>query len=275
MRGLYDNKQDIAPELRILTKFFELPAESDLATKITNRTNNQNGSKPRDFQSNSDIQTRLQSEIHQKYGSQYYYRIRRGERPELKKDKVIENDLIAQILISFDLKKPYETYLNLFASERHAEIFGRPEVTADRVVALHDILKLEDAVRSKMNNRRFANYPITKFFLLYLVRKALEIDAAGKDFITNPSTFLNQKDGRKRLKYCFKELVETLGQILSDEVDSRDEKSYFNYKSELKNFELVQVLGNSLMTNFKLLIRNPKYAKSFDKLWIDSEIEVC
>ena len=49
LRGLYENKQDITPELRILTKFFEVPEDSDLGVKITNRTNNQNGSKPRDF----------------------------------------------------------------------------------------------------------------------------------------------------------------------------------------------------------------------------------
>jgi hypothetical protein len=274
LRGLFENREYIKPELRIFTKFFRISPESELATKITNRTNNQNGSKPRDFQSNSEIQVRLQSDIRRKFKDEFFYRISRGERPELKKDEVIENELAGQLLLSFDLKKPYECNLNLFTNEKHREIFGRPIVTAERIVSLHDILKFVNEARTKMDNRRVANYPLTKFFLLYLIRLSLETDDKGKEFIDNTSKFLNQPKGRERLKYCFQKIVETLGIILNSEVNRIfEEKGFFDYKTELKNPASVRDLSSWLLTSYKVVISN-KYAMPFPQLWVDSEKEV-
>ncbi len=274
LRGLYENRENITPELRIFTKFFRTPPESELATKITNRTNNQNGSKPRDFQSNSEIQVRLQSDIQRKFGKEFFYRISRGEKPELAKDKVIENELAGQLLLSFDLKKPYESNSNLFTDQKHKEIFGRPMVTAERIIVLQDILKFINEARTKMDTRRFANYPLTKFFLLYLVRLALELDEKGKEFIDKPLDFLNQNKGRERLKYCFKRIVKTLATILNSEVERKiKEKGFFDYKTELKNPASIRDLSSLLLTHYEIVINN-NYDEPFSKLWIASEKEV-
>lgn len=67
INGLYENRTALSPELCILTKFIHIQPDSTLARKITDHTNNQNGTTYRDdLQSNNPIQTRLQSEMIQR-----------------------------------------------------------------------------------------------------------------------------------------------------------------------------------------------------------------
>ncbi len=63
LTGLYENRDKLTPQLKILTKFIQIQPESTLARKITDHTNNQNGTTYRDLQSNNPIQTRLQTEV--------------------------------------------------------------------------------------------------------------------------------------------------------------------------------------------------------------------
>src|SRR5208283_4333317 len=129
LTGLYENRAALTPALRILTKFIQIPPESTLARKITDHTNNQNGTTYRDLQSNNPIQTRLQTEVNTHYAKDFCYRIKRGEHPEWEAEKVIENELAARILLAYDVKEPWschQTY-RLF-DDLHASIFGRPEV---------------------------------------------------------------------------------------------------------------------------------------------------
>ena len=58
LTSLYENRKAITDELRILTKFIQVSPETPLARKITDHTNNQNGTTYRDLQSNSALQTR-------------------------------------------------------------------------------------------------------------------------------------------------------------------------------------------------------------------------
>jgi hypothetical protein len=64
LSGLYDNRSVITPDLKILTKVVRVSPDGELARKIADHTNNQNGISNRDLQSNNPIQIRLQSEIH-------------------------------------------------------------------------------------------------------------------------------------------------------------------------------------------------------------------
>lgn len=53
LTGLYENKKRLSSDLRILTKFIKVSPETPLALKITDHTNNQNGTTARDLQSNN------------------------------------------------------------------------------------------------------------------------------------------------------------------------------------------------------------------------------
>lgn len=206
--ALYQNQSRITPDLKILTKLVNVSPKSPLALKITDHTNRQNGITGRDLQSNNTLQTRLQSEIHREYSGEMFYLIARGEHLDWDSSKVIENDVMARILLAFDLKEPQSSHqlFRLF-DDLHAEIFGRPEVNADRLVALFDIDQIIVAKRSEMEHKLFAHYSLTRFLFHYLLREALEIDESGLSFCRNPSAFLHEPDGRLRLKHSVEPIV--------------------------------------------------------------------
>lgn len=273
LRGLYENRVSITPELRILTKLFNVSPNSELAKKITNRTNNQNGIRNRDFQSKGDRQIGLQNEIHDKYPGKYFYRIARGEHPEWNKDKVIENELAGKILLSFDLKRPAECSLDIFTEKLHKEIFHRKEVNADRITVLHNLLKIGNVERTNIKNRSVGVYSRTKFFLLYLTRLVLESDEYGNEFIKNPSTFLKEQNGEKRLYYSLQKLTNSLIRIFSRQIDRQNERGYFDYKTELKNSELQESLCSILLNSYDAIVANG-YEPSFTELWKQSKNKV-
>jgi AIPR protein len=226
LTGLYENRKDLTPELRILTKFIHIQPDSKLARDITDHTNNQNGTTHRDLQSNNPIQTRLQSDFKRDYPNVFNYRIKRGEHPEWDKPgasaTTIENELAARILLAYDVKEPWschQTY-RLF-DDLHSRIFGRPEVSGDRIVSIYEMYESSREKLGAMKNELFAHYGLTKFFLLYLVRLALETDDTGNALIQRPSDFLSQPKGRERIRFCIGKIAQMIVRLLDAEVSRR------------------------------------------------------
>jgi hypothetical protein len=283
LTGLYGNSAYITSDLKILTKFIRIAPDSELALKITDHANNQNGTTGRDLKSNNPIQTRLQSEIHSKYKDEVYYRIKRGESPDWPPEKVIENDLAARILLAFDLKQPWtchQTY-KLF-QELHGSIFGRPQVTADRIVALNDILLSVVERLKRFENEMFAEYGLTKYLLLYLVSEALETDPLGKAFCVDPAAFMHEPNGRERLKYAMNILIEAVGGSLDTEITLRNEPvelthlfegfkeaEPFDYKRQLKNPRPVRELRSRVISDYQFLV--VRHKQNFTHWWNESE----
>src|SRR5206468_2492466 len=127
-------------------KFIHMEPTSALAKQITDFSNNQNGVKARDFMANNPMQIRLQNEFHNVYGGQYSFEIKRGEAKG--PGTVISNEYAGLLLMAFDLKEPWATHRKYQVFEdRHADLFGRPEVTADRIVLCHVIAEaIEEAL---------------------------------------------------------------------------------------------------------------------------------
>jgi len=125
-------------DLRILTRLIELPTDHELAEKITHHSNNQNPINARDLQSNSTRQRRLQNEFSAAYLGEIFYRIKRGEPDQAA--QVIDNDEVGRLLLAFDRKEPWTCHQSYkILDELHAEIFARPEVNADRIVAIANL----------------------------------------------------------------------------------------------------------------------------------------
>jgi hypothetical protein len=266
LRSLWDNKKDLTHDLRIITKFINVPPNDPLATKITDHTNNQNGTTFRDLQSNNPIQVRLQSEIHRQY-KDTYFRIKRGEHPEWPPEHVIENELIAKVLLAFDLKDPascHQTY-KLF-DELHASIFGRPQVNSDRIILASDIYGIIVALLDSMDNKLFGHYTLTKYLLIYLLREALETDAQGAEVCKNPSAFFTQKDGRKKVKEAIAKAAGAIVRILdtwaTKKFSIEDEREYFDYKSDLKSPRQIKEIRAHVISSYQVMVDN-KYAPSF------------
>jgi hypothetical protein len=254
-----------------LTKFIEIAPESPLARKITDHTNNQNGTSHRDLQSNSLLQTRLQTEISTRYAGEFHYRIKRGEHPEWPPEQVIENELAARMLLAYDLKEPWtchQTY-KLF-DELHAQIFGRQDVTGDRIIALREIYEAAKARLTIMDNEMFARYGLTRFLLLYLVREALQTDEVGNQLIMHPSDFLAEPNGRQRLAQAIGELSQTLIRLLDSEVTRRSNPDACDFKRDLKSQNVVRSIRTTVIPIYQITV-DSKVTPSFGMLWRQSE----
>jgi AIPR protein len=131
---LFNNKAAITDDLRVLTKFIQLDPASAEAKMITEYSNNQNAVKPRDFKSNHQIQIRLQAEFKKYYNGTFAYEIKRGDVEDL--GEPISNEDAGLYLMAFDLKEPWATHRKYeIFEDKHSALFGRPEVTADRIIA--------------------------------------------------------------------------------------------------------------------------------------------
>lgn len=265
---LYNNRRNVSDQIKILTRIIEVSPETALAVKITSRTNNQNGITARDLKSNSALQSRLQLEINKLY-PEIFYRIKRGENTE--RPVIIDNELAAKLLLAFDLREPWachQTY-KLF-DDSHAAVFGRKEVTSTRIVALYDIFSSVLASVSQIENKPFSDYNLTKFFLMYLVREALNGDPTGKSFCQKPEDFITNSQERQQLRYCIQNMLSALLVDLNGELKLREEKEQpFDYKREFKSPNAVRQLVRSIIPQYQILV-NRKRITSFGEDWKES-----
>jgi AIPR protein len=269
LTSLFDHRSKITDDLRILTRLIEIAPDHALAEKITHHSNNQNPISARDLQSNSTIQRRLQNEMDEEYAGQVFYRIKRGE-PD-KPYQVIDNDEAGRLLLAFDLKEPWtchQTYKIL--DELHSDIFARPEVNAHRIVAVVDLQTTIQSSMCEVENRMLASYRLCEYFLLYLLRQALELDDQGKTFCADPRTFISQPDGRLRLRTCAERIVKDIIIDLNAEVRERaDAGNPFDFKRELKSPNPVRELARSIIPQYQKAVSRGR-AYSFGQEWQSS-----
>jgi AIPR protein len=262
--SLYKNKDKVTQDLRVLTRIIMVNSEQiDLISKITYNSNNQNGIKARDFRSNTQAQVRIQQEINQNYSS-YFYEIKRGEEPNGR--IVVENTLAGQILLAFDLKRPWDVqrYSKIF-DDLHQEIFARPEVTGGRIVVLFDIYKEIEKDLVKITPQLFGGYQITKFFLLYLLSEALMNDEDGKLFCRQPENFYQDQRQRENLLECIHIILGDLIIDLNGEFEEAGGDK-FDFKTTFKSSKLLRSLTSNVIASHKKLIARNR-ADSFSQLW--------
>jgi hypothetical protein len=273
LSSLYENSSKLTPDLRILTKFIKVEPTSPLALKITDYTNSQNGTSARDRQSNNIIHSRLQTQVHDLYSSEVFYRIARGERPDWDSAKVIDNEDIARVLLAFDIGEPescHQTY-RLF-KEFHSKIFGRPEVNADRLVALFDVDQVILGELKTMSHALFADYTQTHYLFHYLTREALETDELGRQFILSPSEFVHTTDGRNRLKRAINPIVSALMRIMDADLKRREnENEEFDFKKDLKSKTKIGEIRSRVIPQYQMSV-DSRMTLSFSNLWNEVEL---
>ncbi|MDH3460085.1 MAG: AIPR family protein [Burkholderiaceae bacterium] len=258
---LFEHRAKISDELRLLARIIQLPPQNELAAKITRHSNNQNAISARDLQSNSTIQRRLQSEFRNKFAGAIDYEIKRGE--SSKASSVITNEEAARLLLAFDLQLPWSCHQSYrFFDELHSDIFGRPEVTASRIIALWGCHEAVLKSLPRLKNQLATNYRLTQFFLLYLLRQALDVDADGRRFVENAGEFLD-RIGSDKLRAAMENIVSDLVVDLNAEVAEREEaKNPFDYKRELKSPSAVRAISKQLIPSYEKAIRRDR-ATSF------------
>ena len=140
-------------------------------------------------------------------------------------------------------------------------------MNADRIAALYEVYKVVFENISQIQHQPLAQYTLTKFFLLYLIRRALETDPIGRAFCQDTSDSIGASEGSERLAHCVKNIVSELIIDLNAEVDTRDEAGTpFDYKRELKNQKDVRTLARTLIPQYERLVSRGR-VPSFGEDW--------
>jgi len=263
LTALYKNKRNLTDELRVLTKFIQASPSSSLAEMITRFSNNQNGVKARDFKSNNHIQIRLQNEFNTYFSNQFFYEIKRGE--DSRGLEAISNELAGLYLMSFDLKTPWATHRKYqIFEDMHTDLFGRPIVTADRIVLCHILASRIEANQSGLSNTLFAKYVLTKFFLLYVLRLIFESDTTANMLFTDPQRYVRDSAMRERLAVCVDKLLSEVITDLNAEIDQLGED--IDYRGKLRDEKWCKELAHEIAATHKKLVDRGRL-ESFEKIF--------
>lgn len=169
--------------------------------------------------------------------------------------------------MAFDLEQPWSCHQSYrYFDDLHSDIFGRPVVNAERIVGLIAVRDAIDSNLDKLDNQIAAYYSVTPYFIMYLVKQAMQLDQLGKDFCRDPGRFVRERD--------FDSVVKVVGQIVGDlivdlnaEIAERQEAGNpFDHKRELKSPNAVRALQKNVLPSYhKALSR--KRASSFTEEW--------
>jgi len=263
LTALYSNKSLLTEDLRILTKFIQVSVDSDLAKTITRFSNNQNGVKARDFKSNDTIQVRLQNEMKEKYGHLFFYEIKRGEVQSGL--KAISNENSGILLMSFDLKEPWGTHRKYQVfDEKYTDLFGRPEVNAHRIVMLTLIDEVVAGKLSQIKNQLIAKYVLTRFVLLYILRRILENDNTGMKLLKQPEGFVYDEISRKSFLIAVSNIADDIIIDFNAEVEQLGED--FDYRAKLRDEVWVKKIANDIVGSYLKQVNRGRI-DSFESDW--------
>lgn len=243
LTSFYNDKSKLTDDLRVLVRVVEVQDEA-LARQITENSNNQNAIKPRDLRSNHAIQLRLQKEMNDADGD-YFFEIKRGEMAPAGAT-VITNDEIGRALLAFDVQEPWSAHqIYKVFDEKYAEIFGGPEVTAQRAIFMHRLMGVVDESLPKLKNQPMASYTLTRYFMLYLLSKILRDNDASRRYVAKPD-LLTQPQLEDFLGKC-EEILKTVVVDLNYESKSAD----FDYKSILKSPRQGGELAQAILASYE------------------------
>lgn len=242
----YREKANLTEDLRVFVKVISL-RDDVLARKITVNSNNQNAIKPRDLRSNHDLMLRLKAEFDD-LNCGYVFEIKRGEKFD-PKDEVISNEEAGRLLLAFDLNEPYSCHqIYKVFDDKYADIFGRPEVDAWRIMFCYEILKHIEEKMSGLKNSQMANYKLTRYLVVNIVGHILRSFESTKTILADKSK-LQIEANRKAILDELPELLDDLVVDFNYEVE--EEAETFDYKKDFKSPEKVKSWRDRLMKSFE------------------------
>lgn len=247
LTSLMAEKSKITEDLKILVKLIETKGDTALSQAITTNSNNQNAIKARDLKSNHKIQQRLQAEVAALSQDAVAYEIKQGE---VNKGKaILNNETAGLILLAMDLMQPWSCHQKYkVMDDLHSEIFGRPDVTGARIIGYWESFIVVELALDLIENKHFAYYNLTKYFLAYSVVSLLRTDPAGVSMLQNMANII--ASGKlTELLAIFDSLAKSLALDLNAEVVS-DEGEIFDYKNELKSPTWCKRLSAKLIAQY-------------------------
>lgn len=232
LTSLMAEKSKITEALKILVKLIETKGDTALSQQITTNSNNQNAIKARDLKSNHNIQQRLKAEVCAVSKDKVAYEIKQGE--DNKGRTVLSNEQAGLILLAMDLGQPWNCHQKYkVMDDLHSDIFGRPDVTGARIMGYWECFKSAESALDLIEDKHFAYYNLTKYFLVSAVVSLLRTEPVGVAMLKNMAGILTS--GRQaELVELFGSLAKSLALDLNAEIVGEDAEK-FDYKNELKS----------------------------------------
>ncbi len=248
LTSLMSEKSRISDDLKILVKLIEVKGDIALSQTITRNSNNQNAIKARDLKSNHNIQQRLKIEVDKASHGTCAYEIKQGENNKGK--KVISNESAGLIILAMDLEQPWSCHQKYkVMDDLHADIFGRPNVTGGRVLALWESFAALEPALGQLSNKAFGYYTLTRYFLAYAVTTIMRDDVYGSRVLENLDQVV--KTGNlQRFAEAFAGLALSAATDLNAEVPNDDDE-HFDYKNELKSAKWCKATAAKLLAQYK------------------------
>lgn len=244
---LYDAKEKISDDLRMVVKIVEIKNNNKLSQEITLYSNNQNAIKPRDLRSTHLTQTRLKNEFEQIDFGEYRYLIKRGENTD---GRPISNDDAGRLLLAFDVKEPWSCHqIYKVFDEKYADIFSRSVVNAWRIIFLSKIMERIEASLDGIEAEPIQRYRLTRYFLLFCISKIIESDDVAREVVSKPDTLLRNEEQCKAVLDAIEDVCRRLCVDLRFELVEGDSPP--DYKAILKSPSGVQDLEAKLRRAFE------------------------
>lgn len=265
LTSLMAEKSKITDDLKILVKLIETKGNAALSQRITTNSNNQNAIKARDLKSNHNIQQRLKKEVSEVTDNKIAYEIKQGE--DNKGKTVLTNEQAGLILLAMDLAQPWNCHQKYkVMDELHSDIFGRPDVTGARIIGYWKCFKSVESALDMINDKHFAYYNLTKYFLAYSVVSLIRTHPTGVAMLNNMKAIL--ASGRQaELVALFGSLAKSLALDLNAEVVGENVET-FDYKTELKSPSWGKKTSTRLVAQYSKDVMRQK-AEPIDTLCLD------
>jgi len=183
-------------------------------------------------QCNHNIQQRLKAEVSAVSNNNVAYEIKQGE--DNKGKSVLTNEQAGLILLAMDLAQPWNCHQKYkVMDELHSDIFGRPDVTGARILGYWECFKSVESALDAIEDKHFAYYNLTKYFLVYAVVSLIRTEPAGVAMLKNMKGILTSEQ-LAELVDLFGSLAKSLALDLNAEIFG-EEAETFDYKNELKS----------------------------------------
>lgn len=262
LTSLMAEKSRVTDDLKILVKLIETKGDAALSQRITTNSNNQNAIKARDLKSNHNIQQRLKVEVADISKGAVAYEIKQGE---INKGKeVLSNEHAGLVLLAMDLLQPWSCHQKYkVMDELHSEIFGRPEVNGARILGYWKCFLEVGSALDVIDDKQFAYYNLTKYFLAYAVVSLIRTKPAGEAMLGNLEVILKSGKESELLKIVGN-LAKALAVDLNAEVIGEDADK-FDYKNELKSPTWCKKMSLHLLAQYSKDVLRKK-TESIDQL---------
>lgn len=169
--------------------------------------------------------------------------------------------------MAFDLGQPWATHRRYQVfTEKHSQLFTRPEVTADRIVMCQTIMEVIQEGLQHITNSLFSKYALTSYLILYIIRSILNHDKMATKIMEDPAAFVRDPNTRDRFRSCIRTILGDVTIDLNAEVDALGPN--FDYRGKLRDEEWVQKLTEEIAANHLKLVargRIPSFTDEWHK----------